>query len=139
MKAYAIEKLGDDVKISESGGVDAYRNAVLKLLIDKEEGIFEPETPELKRMIAMLRRSFMKPLKKGVEEGTSKYTLAGQRAEEPLLRAFFKSNAKSLNLRAIYQPGLVENYNNHCERTSADAVVIKDSQGYSKGGTQWTP
>ena len=67
----------NDVKIRESGGVEAYRKAVLKLLIDKEEGLFEQESPELKWMIAMLRRSFMTPLKKGVEEGTIKCVLNG--------------------------------------------------------------
>ena len=77
--------------------------------------------------------AFLKSQKRGNQEGESKYTIRGQRAEEPLLRQFFESDfGKRENFVAIYHTGLIVREHSSHIRDSPDAVVILEEDDGEK-------
>ena len=83
-----------------------------------------------------LASTFLNFLKKGRDEGQSKYTSHGHRAEKPFLLQFWEimnSTDIGSNFEAIYCPGLVHKKEKLHIRDSADEVVIED---YSNDGDQ---
>ena len=77
---------------------------------------------------AMLSSLFMKPLKKGNEEGESKYATLGRRLDKPTLRTFWlflqKENSFSAEPESLYVPGLVKRIKKNHVRDSSDGVII---------------
>ena len=125
LKEIAADRLGDDIKISGSK-VDDYRRNLVSKLLDEVDAMYDSSCLEHDLMVKMLGNSFLKSQRKGNEEGMSKYTLAGQRAELQIMRGFFKSYSNSSNRDgfALYRPGLVENNDDPCVKTSADGLLV---------------
>lgn len=133
MIALANDKYG--VTVNMSLNVNEYRNE-LKRAID-EKANAEPEDTEHKMKVALQTAlwssSLLKPLKKGNDEGLSKYTAKGQLQEEPLLRSFYRRmtlhHCKRDKLEGLYRPGLVamnassSSSYQHYLRDSADGVA----------------
>ena len=70
----------------------------------------------------------MKALKKGSEEGQSKYALIGQHVEKAALRSLQKRDGADKGIfddfEALYAPGLVQKFDAPHVRDSSDGVVI---------------
>ena len=135
LKKVAIQRLGEDHKV-RGQTIGAYRANLVKALREAMGETSAEGSLEHRLMVEMLRSSFLKPLKKkGGEEGTSKYTLAGQRAERPILKELF-SRLESRNddgyTRALYQPGLVRKHEENATRTSADGVIVTVHESHGR-------
>lgn len=130
LEEYAAKHL-DGVKMDSSKSVKQYRaDLVNHLSHGYEFGAVDASQTDYTLMVEMLKSSFLKSQQHGNDEGMSGYTLAGQRAEEPILRQFFdrlyhKDKREDPNVAvSIYRPGLVERKGFNGIGTSADAVII---------------
>ena len=120
---------------SRSLKVEPYRDALVKALEerDSDDSFTDDDSTDdfdVQTAIAVLRSAFLKPQKKGVEEGEKSYTVKGQRAEQPVLKYFFEKRGKNdFGLKSMYVTGLnakrYKNYNT-IVRHSPDAAVIND-------------
>ena len=63
--------------------------------------------------------------KVGNEEGQIKYSIRGQRAEEPLLHQFFEVMKNEADVVSLYRTGLVVGSIGSYVRDSPDAVLIQ--------------
>ena len=99
MISYAKEHLPKSARPKSSTHVGPYRDALVKAL----EGIHSDDSStddtstddfDVQTATAVLKSAFLKPLKKGEEEGETSYTVKGQRAEKPVLRYFFDKAGK---------------------------------------------
>ena len=107
---------------ADKGTCQQHRHDANEELSDEDN---EPMTVELKLDIKFMSTTLLKPLKKGEDDGKSKYTLHGQRAEQPLLRQLFSSCKYDKNLEAVYTTGLVAHGKHEYVCDSPDVVVIR--------------
>eukprot|EP00984_Skeletonema_dohrnii_P022467 scaffold11588_cov77-Skeletonema_dohrnii-CCMP3373.AAC.2 len=133
---YAKDK---GIKVPSASGlkVETLRAAIRAKMegTNQEDHLDSEGNEELKLMIALLKQSFLEKQKAGNEEGGSKYTVAGQRAELPLIQQFYEKYHDSCGslsgelsadstIEAIYHTGLVKSKYKDYVRDSADAVAI---------------
>ena len=114
--------------------VGDYREALAKALEggDSDESATDGSSTvdfKTKAAIVVLKSGFLKPEKKGDDEGEKSYTLKGQRAEKPVLQRFYDYGEEKFALKAMYCTGLNTSAGNNYNtiiRNSPDASVINE-------------